>query len=438
MNTIDFKNELRVTCPKGGLPQILTLSCVSLLMVIVFFAWWLEENTGIRNSVFFLLALLPINLLSLLSLRELISKKTNFAILISLIFLLLTIIWTPDLSRGILILVSLYSMFSLGNMISKLGLIEKCMKLYICACMSVIFLAIFLTIINSINIIMIIPYLNTNSMGYWNANELSFIFSFSTLCVWFLNISKLKKICFTIILVAAVIILGSRGALFSLFCSGMLSVLSTKLNMKITKIPYLILVMSICSLFYNGLIKDSEQGYVQYEEVSLDERYVRAFSGDLGMRDLIWANGFNALMNDPYILLFGTGIGAVDRTIAEGGYMAGTVKEDKDGILRIHSHNAYLEWFMAVGLFGLPSILIALVRVFYVAGVLDVKERTSFRISLITFVLLFSNSGVPFLSLVWPLVGGIILSLMLNPSANMVTEIKPSIHNNLYNKQKKE
>lgn len=397
--------------------KILVITTI-LLVVNVFYGWWIQNNLNIDNTWIFILTLIPVNILSLKYFKDILKEKAMIPILLVIMYIGITLFWTPDFSRGLVILYGIYGMVSIGIVANKSGFYKQMLNTYAnTVIISVILGVVLIHYISGIGFSLIMDYIN--SLGIYNNNELAFVCSVACIAVFYQHMKLIDKIIRIGIILVFIVALGSRGALFSLLLVILYIIVLKLERLEIFKvIPYAILVLSIGMLIYNGTIKNVELNIYQ-EETNLVQRYLKGISGDLNSRDYIWSLGFNSMYNEPIKCLFGFGVGSVDRKIAEGGYMEGSVKIDKNGVLRVHSHNAYLEYVMTSGLVSVLFAAVAIIAVFRKLDELDQINRTSMRNAFLILILLSSNAAVPFLNTIWPICGGMIIYFVLEkPQVN--------------------
>lgn len=141
------------------------------------------------------------------------------------------------------------------------------------------------------------------------------------------------------------------------------------------------------------------------------ERFQNETFATAGSRISIWEAAFETVKQDPRTLARGVGSGAVDKELATL-HSKDAVEGAGDGVWRVHSHNGYLEWVVSLGLLGSIPGFWLLVHMIQTGYSLDKERKSVFRRSLLTFVLVFSMSGVIYMCEFWLALGSALWAVL--------------------------
>ncbi len=133
------------------------------------------------------------------------------------------------------------------------------------------------------------------------------------------------------------------------------------------------------------------------------ERFTDNDIGSLNGRTDIWECGRDLAADLKINSFLGLGMGSSDKFL--GCATGWGVVHPTDGILRCHSHNQYLEWFLELGLVGVVLGMWLMQKIVRTAWRLDQHDRTIHRRALLVYLVLFGVAGVVIRMEVWPAIG---------------------------------
>jgi O-antigen ligase len=167
-----------------------------------------------------------------------------------------------------------------------------------------------------------------------------------------------------------------------------------------TTIVYLLLVLPLTGY----LLFDSEIVTAWSERFFSDD--VSTFNGRID----IWQSGWSMASLSQFNWIHGLGLGGVDKFL--GYAMNQGVIHPRDGILRLHSHNLYLEWLMELGFVGAVLGIYLCWTMFRIARRLDIQNRSINRQLILIYLAIYSFSGVPIKAGWWPAIGSLVWAIL--------------------------
>ena len=140
------------------------------------------------------------------------------------------------------------------------------------------------------------------------------------------------------------------------------------------------------------------------------ERFGDEDLGSLNGRTDIWQSGWNFVWNSGISPVWGCGLGGVNKLLARA--FGWGVEHPVDGILRLHSHNQYLEWILELGTVGGALGLWLVLTLLRQAWRQDRADHVLHRRLLMLFFLSFGMAGVIYKSETWLAVGPLMLAFL--------------------------
>jgi O-antigen ligase len=143
----------------------------------------------------------------------------------------------------------------------------------------------------------------------------------------------------------------------------------------------------------------------------------------LHRRTEIFTPVYDALISSGKNLTVGAGLGGTWKAVGRFASSRSQAEVGEDGVVRLHTHNGYLEWLLSCGLIGALLGLVVLGKLARLSVELDRVDGSWVRTRLLLFGLVFSLTGVPFHQIWWVTFGSLFLALNDPPGELEIEQI---------------
>lgn len=187
-----------------------------------------------------------------------------------------------------------------------------------------------------------------------------------------------------ILLMVSVVLTGSRGGFGAMFAGLIVLALLSRDWKKIT--------LAECIFAFGALLG---LGALVLIPNPLTARLVGVDLSQVGDRVPIWGSALRTLEESSIPRwLFGFGTGGPEKAVAMHLSDLTSAVWGPDGILRISTHNSYVEWLVSYGLIGLALAVLAGIWIIVLAIKSDLTTRSVVGLTMLTFFSFYSVSGV--------------------------------------------
>lgn len=372
---------------------------------------YLSNLTSLSSTYLLIFLFLPIIIFSF-------NKRTIYFIIknipyyfLVIIILLIGLLWSTELTRGIFYIISLFLAALFSCLLYNLGLLKSAWRAFAFS-VTIFSILLYFKILQR-NFV----YYEHDRFGYIQGNEIfldpnwlanwlaiSFLYYFFSLMkekkMYTNSISKVKKILYfllSILNLYFILLTASRSVFLALSVAIYIYLLISKKIKQFSLINLLLAFVILINVNVN--VFDNLKIFDRLEETSI----LKSDRMDLAI------SSFKALVQDPFTFLMGYGTGGGDKAI--GPYYYGAIRHE-DGVLRYNNHNVYLDLLLQIGSLG---ILIIFSLVFFILKniFISIKKENYAFITLLIFTLITSSAYNPIKNGIWVITGGFLIVLYL-------------------------
>lgn len=384
------------------------------------FSPYLERVFSIDKQIMDVVIFLPIIIHALLfNLKQIpLIFSINKYYLFLIIYLLIALIWSGDINRGIYFL-----FYILMVPILTISLFKEKTGLAAWRSFSWGVLILSLLLYSGMLKNVFIYYdaqrfglysgdisLNPNSFGFWLNIAIGY-FLYRIIIEFESNKKSLFKLCFqlinTFMLAYFIVLTGSRAAHLALLVSIIIIISIKRYRIFMISTPLIISFILVFILISQNLNSSNENNsYVM-------TRYESVLSEGLSERGDIWSLIFKISLGSPVTFLFGVGTGNAESAIGEI-YQGDTYKVNSDNVARVNTHNLFLLFFLQSGVVGLILFVLMLYKIFNkIIHRFEDSNLNLFMLFLFTVFCIMSLTGSLIYNPAYPIIISIIFTIIL-------------------------